>query len=81
MMVEGGTGPPIIVSQPANQSVNSGQSAAFSVNASGAAPLNYQWLFDGTNALAGATNDVLRLLEVQISQAGASGGTFPIPWA
>ncbi len=64
------TGPPIIVSQPANQSVNSGQSAAFSVNASGAAPLNYQWLFDGTNALAGATNDVLRLLEVQISQAG-----------
>jgi hypothetical protein len=64
------SGPPIIVSQPANQSVNSGQSAAFSVNASGAAPLYYQWLFDGTNALAGATNDALALPSAQTNQAG-----------
>jgi hypothetical protein len=64
------SGPPIIVSQPANQSVNSGQSAALSVDASGAAPLYYQWWFDGTNALAGATNDALVLPSAQTSQAG-----------
>jgi hypothetical protein len=64
------SGPPIIVGQPGNQSVNSGQSATFGVNASGAAPLNYQWMFDGTNAVAGGTNAVLVLPDAQTSQAG-----------
>jgi len=64
------SGPPVIVGQPANQSVNSGQSATFSVNASGVAPLSYQWIFDGTNVLAGATNAVLVLPHAQTNQAG-----------
>ncbi len=64
------SGPPIIVTPPANQSVNAGQFVVFTVDASGAAPLNYQWLFDGTNALAGAKNAVLVLPYAQTTQAG-----------
>jgi hypothetical protein len=65
------SGPPLILDQPSNQSVNSGQSATFSVDASGTAPLSYQWLFDGTNVLAGATNSTLVLPNAQTNQAGS----------
>jgi hypothetical protein len=64
------SGPPVVLTQPANQSVNSGQMATFSVDAFGAAPLNYQWVFNGTNVLAGATNAVLVLPHAQTNQAG-----------
>src|SRR6185312_4650110 len=46
---------PTITTQPANQTVTVGQSASFSVVASGTAPLTYQWQNNGTN-IAGATN-------------------------
>ena len=46
---------PSITTQPVNQSVNSGQSATFSVAANGTAPLSYQWRKNGT-ALSGATS-------------------------
>ena len=46
--------PPAITTQPANQSVTVGQPATFSVVATGASPLNYQWQKNGT-AIAGAT--------------------------
>jgi hypothetical protein len=45
---------PAITTQPANQGVVVGQTATFSVTASGTAPLNYQWQ-KGTAAIAGAT--------------------------
>jgi hypothetical protein len=63
-------GVPIIVTEPADQSVNSGQQVTFSVDASGAAPLSYQWMFDGTNVLVGATNSSFVLLHAQTSQDG-----------
>ncbi len=63
---------PLIVSQPANQTVTVGGSAAFSVTATGTAPLSYQWRFNGTN-IAGATNTTLSLGNVQLSQAGNYG--------
>jgi hypothetical protein len=44
---------PTISTQPANQSVNAGQTATFTVVAAGAAPLSYQWQLNGT-AIAGA---------------------------
>ncbi len=47
--------PPSITSQPANQTVTSGQSATFSVTAAGTAPLTYQWQ-RGTTAIPGATS-------------------------
>jgi hypothetical protein len=46
---------PAITSQPASQSVLSGQSATFTVTASGTAPLSYQWMDNGSN-IAGATS-------------------------
>ena len=42
--------PPVIVTQPTNQSVACGGTASFTVSASGAPPLAYQWHFNGTNA-------------------------------
>jgi hypothetical protein len=45
---------PIITAQPANQSVQAGQSASFSVAATGSAPLTYQWRKNGA-AIPGAT--------------------------
>src|SRR5467141_626755 len=38
---------PSITTQPASQTVTAGQTATFSVTASGTAPLNYQWLKNG----------------------------------
>ena len=46
--------PPTITTQPANQTVTQGQSASFSVAATGAAPLSYQWQKNGS-AISGAT--------------------------
>ena len=46
--------PPSITTQPANQSVTEGQTATFSVMASGSAPLAYQWQRDGVD-ITGAT--------------------------
>ena len=46
-----------------------GQTATFTVGASGTPPLSYQWNFDGTN-MVGATNALLTLVNVQLSQAG-----------
>jgi hypothetical protein len=61
---------PVILGQPHSQSVLAGQTVTFSVTADGAAPLNYQWQFDG-NAIAGATASALVLTNVQVAQAGS----------
>ena len=45
---------PTITTQPVNQSVTVGQTAAFSVTATGTAPLTYQWQKNDTN-ISGAT--------------------------
>jgi len=46
--------PPMIVTHPSNQTVTAGQSATFSVVATGAASLKYQWQ-KGMTPIAGAT--------------------------
>ena len=46
--------PPSITTQPANKTVTAGQTAKFSVTASGTAPLHYQWRKNALN-IAGAT--------------------------
>ena len=45
---------PSITTQPANRTVVAGQTAAFSVTATGSAPLSYQWRKNGAN-VSGAT--------------------------
>ncbi len=46
---------PVITTQPANQTVNLGATATFSVAATGTAPLSYQW-YQGSTAISGATS-------------------------
>jgi alpha-tubulin suppressor-like RCC1 family protein len=62
--------PPSIAAQPQSQAVSAGASIVFSVNASGTAPLSYQWQRNGTN-LAAATDSNLALPNVQPSDAGS----------
>jgi hypothetical protein len=49
------TQPPVITGQPASQTVNVGQTATFTVTATGAGSLTYQWYDNGT-AISGATS-------------------------
>ncbi len=58
-----------ITTQPQGQAVAVGGNAAFTVAASGAPPLSYQWQFGGT-AIPGATNTSLTLTDVQPANAG-----------
>jgi hypothetical protein len=60
---------PSITAQPQSQTSLVGGSATFNVTASGAAPLSYQWSWNGTNIL-GATNSTLTLANIQLAQAG-----------
>jgi hypothetical protein len=60
---------PVITTPPMSQTVNAGQSASFTVAATGYF-LNYQWRKDGTN-LSGATGTTYRLGHVWFSDAGS----------
>lgn len=60
----------VIATQPGSQVVTAGAMAGFQVTADGPAPLSYQWFFNGTNALVGATAATLTLTNVQPDQAG-----------
>jgi hypothetical protein len=62
--------PPIITQQPADVTVDRGQTATFSVTAVGTSPLQYQWSRSGP-ILSGATNATLTLQNVTTDQAGA----------
>ena len=61
---------PWITLQPTNQNRDAGQSATFSVTASGTAPLSYQWWKDGA-ALAGGTGPALTLTNLLATNAGS----------
>ncbi|MEO6003302.1 MAG: MBG domain-containing protein [Opitutus sp.] len=62
-------GPPVITTQPVAVSVKVGETATFTVGASGTQPLTYQWR-KGNSALAGQTGPSLTLTNVQSSDAG-----------
>jgi hypothetical protein len=61
---------PLIGSQPTNRSVLFGGSTTFYASASGSLPLSYQWLFNDTNVIGGATNASMVVTNVQISDTG-----------
>ncbi len=66
---------PAITQQPANQTVESGESASFSITATGRAPLTYHWRKDGVNLIdggniSGAMTATLTSNPVQASDAG-----------
>jgi hypothetical protein len=62
--------PPSITNQPQPLLVNAYSIATFSVTATGARPLAYQWSLDGTN-LANGTNSALTISNVTQANLGA----------
>lgn len=62
--------PVSFLSHPVDQTVVEGGSGGFAVTARGTGPLTYQWQKDGTN-LVGQTSDMLRLSNIQTSDAGS----------
>ena len=63
-------GPPIVATQPESQIAPQGGAVTFSVLSAGAAPLLYQWQFNGVN-INNATNAALTLDNVTTSQMGS----------
>jgi|GEM_PF-1148713 len=65
---------PSVTTQPANQTVSAGQTATFTVVASGTAPLSYQWLKNGAN-VAGATSSSYT---TPLTTTADNGSTFDV---
>jgi ASPM-SPD-2-Hydin domain-containing protein/HYDIN/CFA65/VesB family protein/immunoglobulin I-set domain protein len=66
--------PPTITTQPASQTIIAGQTATFSVAASGTAPLSYQWQMNRA-AISGAT---AASYTTRAETIGASGEQFAV---
>jgi Immunoglobulin I-set domain len=60
---------PTITQQPVGVTVTAGQSAAFSVTATGTAPLTYQWFLNGT--AAGTNSSAFSIAQATTGQTGA----------
>ena len=65
---------PVITSQPTSQTVVTGQTATFSVAATGTAPLTYQWKKSGAN-ISGAT---AAAYTTPATTSGDNGSTFQV---
>ncbi len=61
---------PAVTQHPASQLVSVGEPASFSVSATGAAPLTYQWQRNGVD-IAGATSSTYRVAQTTLSDHGA----------
>ena len=67
-----GVGAPVLTQQPASQMATSGSTVSLNVSATGAAPLSYQWWYNGA-PLAGKTSPTLTLNGVVVAQSGNYG--------
>lgn len=61
---------PIINSQPQSVTVLDGANVVFAVTATGIAPLTYQWYFNETNAITGATASTLAVNNIHTNHVG-----------
>jgi hypothetical protein len=62
--------PPVIVAEPADAIVYVGENAQLSVVSLGSGPLSFQWYFNETNVLKGATDASLFITNAQASDVG-----------
>ena len=62
---------PTILTQPQNAMALNGSNAIFSVEADGTPPLSYQWFFNQTNLIGGATTPTLALSGLDYQEVGA----------
>lgn len=67
----GAGSPPVITGHPVNATVSVGQSATFTVVATGASPLTYQWQRNGAN-ISGATGSAYTTPATTASDSGAT---------
>jgi hypothetical protein len=66
--------PPLVTTQPANQTGLLSQSATFSVTATGLAPLRYQWMHND-EFIPGATNAAVTISPLRFEDAGTYAAT------
>ncbi|MBL6765240.1 MAG: immunoglobulin domain-containing protein [Verrucomicrobiae bacterium] len=71
--------PPLIISNPLDQSVIAGSSASFSVAASGDPTITYQWFKNGV-LIPGATSTTLVIINAQDADEGAYSATATNPF-
>ena len=62
--------PPFITLQPADTAVTPNGSATFTTAAGGDGPLQYQWFFEATNAIPGATGPIYTIANAQTANDG-----------
>ncbi|MGO8836785.1 MAG: FG-GAP-like repeat-containing protein [Limisphaerales bacterium] len=72
-------GPPVITSQPVNQTTVQGSNVVLSVIVEGTGPFSYQWSFNGKN-IPGATNATLTLANLHPYQSGSYAVTITTPF-
>lgn len=70
IVVSTGPAAPSIVTDPASQTAVEGGYVTFRVSVVGTPPLGYQWRFNETNNLAGATGNSLTVTNLQLADAG-----------
>jgi uncharacterized repeat protein (TIGR03803 family) len=63
--------PPVMIEAPASLRWVTNGTANFTTVAEGSAPLSYQWFFDGTNSIPGATNASLTIFHEQLTNSGS----------
>jgi hypothetical protein len=68
------TVPPSITTQPASQTITSGNTATFSVAAAGTAPMSYQWRSNGSNISGASSSSYTTATEATAS----SGSQFSV---
>ena len=61
------TAPPAIQSDPSSRTAEPTSDVSLAVKAIGSLPMTYQWRFNSTNAIVGATNRLLKMTQVQFS--------------
>lgn len=62
---------PTIILQPLSQTAAANASVVFRAGAVGTSPISYQWFFNQTNLIAGATNQILTLNNLTSNESGA----------